>query len=80
MRLIPPPSPNSHFHNGDIWAEKKQRLSVRKDESGTAEAETQEFLAHPMFRWFHLKDILKKNAAISVSLNTMNFFISHPPL
>lgn len=73
----------SHFNNGDIWDRKKQRLSVRKDESGIAEVETQAFLASPYIQMFSFKryfNIKKKNAAVSVSLNTMNFFISPPPL
>lgn len=78
-----PPPPHSHFNNGDIWDRKKQRLSVRKDESGIAEVETQEFLASPYIQMFSFKRYFnrkRKNAAVSVNLNTMNFFISHPPL
>jgi len=68
---------------GTFGTEKKQRLSVRKDESGITEVETQEFLASPYIQMFSFKrhfNVKKKNAAGSVNLNTTNFFISHPPL
>lgn len=75
--LFPP-----NFLTMGTFGPNKNRLSVRKDESGIAEVETQEFLGLPYIQMFSFKRYykMKKNAAISVTLNTMNFFISHPPL
>lgn len=44
---------------GIFGAEKKQRLSVRKDESGTAEVETQEFLGSPYVQMVSFKRYFK---------------------
>lgn len=57
INVLPSFSTTPILTMGTFGAEKT--LSVRKDESGIAEVETQEFLGSPIFRCFHLKDSLK---------------------
>jgi hypothetical protein len=55
---------------GTFEAEKNKRLSVRKDESGIAEIETQEFLVLSYIQMFSFKryfKIKKKYCSISTS-------------
>lgn len=61
MRLIPPSFPPTPiFTMGIFGAEKNQRLSVRKDESGTVEVETQEFLGSPYVQMVSFKRYFKE--------------------
>lgn len=71
----------TNFLTMGTFGPNKNRLSVRKDESGIAEVETQEFLSSPYIQMFSFKRYykMKKNAAVAVTLKTRNFFISHPP-